>query len=173
MNDPLPPEIPDFNDPLAVLRADHERILEHCEILEKLVPHIAEKGVDEQARSAINRVVHTFTTSAVHHLQDKQQNLYPILNRQSLKLADIIYRLKREQGELTNLWDTLLVELKTPAALADNKAFATRVEKFCSDYRRHISYETRELLAIAQHILSQRQLQELGDAMARRRGMRR
>jgi len=173
MNHPLPPQIPDFNDPLAVLRADHERILEHCEILEKLLPHIAENGVDEQARSNISRVVHYFTTGAAHHHQDKQQNLYPVLNRQSLKIADIIYRLKGEQGELTSLWDALLVDLKTPTALADNKSFATRVDKFCGDYRRHISYETRELLAIAQHILSRRQLQELGDAMAKRRGMRR
>lgn len=173
MNDPLTPEVPDFNDPLGVLRADHERILEHCGILEKLVPHIAENGVDDEARSAISRVVHYFTTNAVHHHQDKEQNLFPIVNRQSLKLADIIYRLKREYGELTSSWDRIRVDLKTPAALQDNKAFATQVEKFCSDYRQHIAYEARELLGIVQHVLSQRQLEELGDAMARRRGVRR
>jgi hemerythrin-like domain-containing protein len=173
MTDPLPPESPDFNNPLGVLRADHERILEHCEILEKLVPHIAENGVDDEARSAISRVLHYFTTSAVHHHQDKEQNLFPIVNRQSLKLADIIYRLKREYGELVESWDRIQVDLKTPAALAGNKAFAGQVEKFCSDYRQHIAYETRELLGIAQHVLSQRQLEELGDAMARRRGVKR
>jgi hemerythrin-like domain-containing protein len=170
MNDPL---TPDFNDPLAVLRAEHDRILEHCEILEKLVPHIAENGVDNEARRAISAVVHYFTTSAVHHHQDKQQNLFPILNRQSLKLADIIYRLKREHGELAGLWDGILVDLKTPATLNENTAFATQAEKFCSGYRQHIAYEARELLGIAQHILSQQQLEELGDAMARRRGVRR
>jgi len=71
MNHPLPPQIPDFNDPLAVLRADHERILEHCEILEKLLPHIAENGVDEQARSNISRVVHYFTTGAARDPSDR------------------------------------------------------------------------------------------------------
>jgi len=173
MNDPLPPESSAFDDPLGVLRADHERILEHCEILEKLLPHIAENGVDEEARRTIRSVVHYFTTSTVHHHQDKEQNLFPIVNRQSLKLADIIYRLKREHGELTSTWNRIQGDLKTPAALQDNKAFATQVEKFCSDYRQHIAYEARELLGIAQHVLSQRQLEELGDAMARRRGVKR
>ena len=173
MNDPLTAGTPDFNDPLAVLRADHEHILEHCDILEKLLPHIAENGIDADARSAISRVVHCFTTSAVHHHQDKAQDLFPILNRQSLKLADIIYRLKREHGELAGSWDTILADLKTPATIIDNKAFATQVEKFCSGYRQHLAYETRELLGIAQHILSQRQIEDLGDAMARRRGVRR
>lgn len=173
MNDPLPPTIADFSEPLDVLRAEHERILEHCEILEKLPTHIAENDVDDQARSAISGVVNYFTTNAVHHHQDKQQNLFPILNRQSLKLADIIYRLKREHDELAVLWDGIMKDLKTPATLADNKAFATQVEKFCSGYRQHITTEARELLSIAQHILSRQQLEELGDAMARRRGVRR
>jgi len=173
MNNPQPPENPDFSDPLGVLRADYDQLLKHCEILEKLPPHIAENGVDDEARRAISRVVHHFTTSAVHHHQDKEQNLFPIVNRQSLKLADIIYRLKREHDELTSTWNRIQGDLKTPAALQDNKAFATQVEKFCSGYRQHIAYETRELLGIAQHILSQRQLEELGDAMARRRGVKR
>ena len=170
MNAPLPP---DFNDPLGVLRADHERLLEHCEILAKLPPHMTENGVDEEARRAIGRVVHYFSTSAVHHHQDKEQNLFPILNRQSLKLADIIYRLKREHGELASVWERIRGELKTPAALQHNEAFATLVEKFCDDYRQHLASESSELLASAQHGLSQRQLEELGDAMAKRRGVKR
>jgi hemerythrin-like domain-containing protein len=167
------PQTPDFNDPLAILRSDHARILEHCEILEQLLPHLAENAVDDKARSAISSLLHYFTSGAVHHHLDKEQHLYPILNRQSLKLADIVYRLKREQDELAGLWKSIEGQLKTPATLQDNKAFATEVEKFCSDYRQHLAYETRELLGIAQHILSQRQLQELGDAMAKRRGVKR
>ena len=173
MKDPLPAEIADFNEPLAVLRADHGHILEHCEILEELLPHITDKGVDDEARNTINKVLNYFSAGAVHHRQDKEQNLFPILNRQSLKLADVIYRLKQEQDELAGLWDNIMKALKTPATLADNEAFSGEVEKFCSGYREHIAYEARELLGIAQHILSQRQLEELGDAMAMRRGLRR
>jgi hemerythrin-like domain-containing protein len=173
MNQSPSADNPDFNDPLAVLRADHARILEHCDIVEKLVPHIAEKGVDEEARSAIARVLNFFATGAVRHHQDKEQNLFPHLNRQSLKLADIIYRLRREQNDLGSMWVAIQDNLKAPATLKDNQAFPAQVEAFCNGYRRHIAYEERELLGIAQHILSQRQLEELGDAMAKRRGVRR
>ena len=57
MSESLVPELPDFDDPLGVLRACHERMLSHCDMLQKLPEHVAANGVDEEARSAINRVV--------------------------------------------------------------------------------------------------------------------
>ncbi len=173
MKDSLSPGVDDFSDPLGLLRADHEQILNHCESLQALLPQIAERGVDDEARRTISRVVGYFTGNAVHHHQDKDQKLFPLLNRQSLKLADIIHRLKREHAELAALWEELLKDLKTPATLTEIEDFPARVEKFCSGYREYIAYERRELLNMAQHILSQQQLEELGDAMARRRGVRR
>ena len=90
-----------------------------------------------------------------------------------LKLADIVYRLKNEHVELSGLWDAIAPALKAPSTLADNTEFAAGVERFCKRYREHIEFENKELLSIAQHILSHRQLEEMGNAMARRRGVRR
>jgi len=173
MNDSLISEIPDFDDPLGVLRACHERMLAQCDTLQGLVPHIAQNGLDDEARSAITNVIHYFTTSAVHHHQDEEQDLFPLLNRQSLKLAEIIYRLKQEHDSLMRLWEQLLQDLNRPAALAENADFESHVQQFCSAYREHIDYENRELLGMAQHILSQRQLEDIGSSMARRRSVRR
>jgi hemerythrin-like domain-containing protein len=173
MTDTLTPDIPDFDDPLGVLRACHERMLARCETLEKLPAHLAQNGLDDEARSAIAGVVKYFTTSAVHHHQDEEKDLFPILNRQSLKLADIVYRLKQQHGELDRLWDTLFSDLKKGPALADHPGFGKHIEAFCSAYRQHIAYEESELFDIARHILSSEQLEEIGDAMARRRGLRR
>ena len=173
MNDSLTPQMPDFDDPLGVLQACHERMLEHCTMLRNLVTHIAEKGVDSEARSAIGKITRFFTTNAVQHHQDEEENLFPLLNRQSLKLAEIIYRLNQEHKELSRLWDLIHAQLKKPATLTDNTEFATQVEQFCSGYREHIDYENRELLGMAQHIISSRQLKEVGDAMAKRRGIKR
>jgi hemerythrin-like domain-containing protein len=168
-----PPATADFNDPLAVMHADHVCILEHCDMLEQLVSHIVKNGVDTEARDAMSRVVNCFSVTAVQHLQDKDQNLFPILNRQSLKLADIIYRLKKEQAELNGLWTAIHSKLKTAATLSSDEAFTHQVDQFCKSYRHHLAYESRELLSLARHILSQRQLEEIGDAMAKRRGVRR
>jgi len=173
MKDSLISEIPDFNDPLGVLRACHERMLAQCNTLQALVTHIADKGVDDEARSAIGNVKHYFTTSAVHHHQDEEQDLFPLLNRQSLKLAEIIYRLNQEHESLVQLWEDVLQDLNKSSALAENADFESHVEQFCSAYREHIDYENKELLGMAQHILSQQQLEDMGRSMARRRGVRR
>ncbi len=171
MNDSLIPEIPDFDDPLGILRACHERMLTHCDILQRLVPHIKENGVDDEARSAIGKVVHYFTTGAVHHHQDEEQDLFPQLIHQSLKLAEIIHRLKQEHVELVGLWDQLQQDMSKASTLAENTDFPAHVDQFCNAYREHINYENSELLGMAQHILSQRQLEDLGRAMARRRSI--
>lgn len=173
MSASLVPELPDFDDPLGVLRACHERMLSHCDMLRKLPAHIADNGVDDEVRSAIRRIVTYFSTSAVHHHQDEEQDLFPILNRQSLKLADIVYRLKQEHETLDQLWQQLSADLNKPAALPENTAFVARIEAFCEAYTRHIAAENEELLSMAQHILSHKQLQEIGKSMARRRGLRR
>ncbi len=83
MNESLIPELPDFNDPLGILKACHQRMLMYCGILDKLIPHIADKGVDAEARSAIGKVKTYFSTSAVHHHQDEEEDLFSILARQS------------------------------------------------------------------------------------------
>jgi len=81
----------------------------------------------------------------------------------------MVRRLKQEHASLTQLWEILLEDLGKPAALTKNPEFEAHVEQFCSAYRAHIDFENRELLDMAQHILSQRQLEEMGRAMARRR----
>lgn len=173
MSEPLIPGLPDFDDPLGVLRACHQRMLAQCATLEKLPAHIASNGIDDEARSAIGRIVTYFSTSAVHHHQDEEQDLFPLLNRQSLKLADIVHRLRKDHELLERLWQQLLPDLKKPGALAENPDFSAHVAAFCTAYRTHIDTENKQLLGMAQHILSHKQLQEMGRSMARRRGQRR
>ncbi len=173
MSDSLVPEIPDFNDPLGMLRACHERMLAQCDILEKLPAHIAESGVDAETRSAISNAVKYFSSSAVHHHQDEEEDLFPLLQHQSLKLADMIFRLKQEHEKLAALWESLAVMLKKPGNLGENADFPGLLQQFCDLYRAHIKFENEDVLAMAQHIISSRQLEEMGDAMAHRRGLRR
>jgi len=155
-----------------MLRACHERMAAHCDTLEKLPAHVAAYGVDDEARSAIRRLITYFSTSAVQHHQDEEQDLFPILNRQSLKLAEIVHRLKQEHGQLDTLWQSLAADLGAPAGLAENGDFAAHARAYADACRQHINAENEELLTMAPHILSSRQLQDLGDAMARRRGQR-
>jgi hemerythrin-like domain-containing protein len=173
MNDSLIDQLPGFDNPLGILKACHQRMLAHCEILEKLQVHIGEKGVDQEARSAISKVKTYFSTSAVHHHQDEEEDLFPILARQSLKLADVVHSLHKEHEAINQAWDDLQTSLKQSGELANNADFGHQVKTFCHLYREHINHEEKELLSMAQHILSHEQLKELGNNMAKRRGVQR
>ena len=172
MSDTPTPRRPDFSDPLAVLRACHDDMLAQCDALEALPAHLREHGLDAEARARIARSVQFFTTVALQHHQDEESDLFPILNRQSLKLADIVFRLRKDHEQLHRLWEQLFAAFKSGPALAQDQYFPVRVSEFCNAYRDHIKRETRELLNMAQHILSTQQLQDIGRAMARRRGVR-
>ncbi len=169
----FPSAAPDFTDPLGLLRACHQRILRHCETLEKAIAHVKENGLDAEARKAFGQVYRYFSTAAQHHHQDEEQDLFPILSRQSLKLADLVHGLKGEHKAMAAHWDALQPLLEKPDRIAeDQERFATIVEGFNAAYRNHIEQEESELLDRAQHILSSAQLRDLGNNMAERRGLR-
>lgn len=165
---PLVPELPGFDDPLGVLRACHQRMLSQCAVLEKLPAHLAGKGVDDEARNAIDRILKYFSTSAVHHHQDEEQDLFPLLDDRP-ELAGVVQRLRKDHEQLERLWQQLLPELDEPASLADNPGFPDQVQDFCAACRAHIQCEENELLDVAQQMLSHDQLRDIGRSMQRRR----
>ncbi|HEY0633874.1 MAG TPA: hemerythrin domain-containing protein [Gammaproteobacteria bacterium] len=169
---PFPETAPDFSDPLGLLRACHQRMLDHCERLLKLADHLQRHGADDEALKAAAAIYRYFTTSARHHHADEEQDLFPRLARESLKLADLVHRLKQEHGELDALWRELEPLLLRPATIADPLAFHELCSRFAVAYRGHIHTENSELLEMARHILSQAELKKLGASMAERRGVR-
>ena len=171
MTDPPIPELPSFDDPVAMLRACHERMLAHCELLEKLIGHVAEKGPDMEAGSAAGKVLRYFSTAAKHHHQDEEQDLFPLLARQSMKTADLVFALRKEHEQLDALWNDLAPALRKVQDIEGNETFARQAAEFCQLTRDHIQRENRELLTLAQHSLSDKQLKEIGKEMEKRRRM--
>ena len=167
---PFPEAAPDFSDPLGLLRACHERILQHCATLARLVEHLRAHGVDAEARTAAGKIHHYFSTAGQHHHQDEEQDLFPRLARQSLKLADRIHRLRQDHARMDALWQQLGPLLAAPARIDDLDAFATLVANFAALYRSHIAHENEDLLEMARHILSSDEVKKLGKQMAERRG---
>jgi hemerythrin-like domain-containing protein len=167
----LPPAAHDFSNPLALLRACHERILRHGELLLTLADHIATNGVDAQAREAAAGIYKYFSVAGRHHHQDEEQDLFPRLARQSLKLADRVHALKQQHQSIDALWQQLMPLLTRPASIEDPDAFRALAEQFAAAYRDHIQKENEELLDIAQHIFSREELKQIGEKMAERRGI--
>lgn len=169
---PFPESAPDFSDPLGLLRACHERMLAHCARLTRLAAHLQEHGANSEALQAAGTIYRYFTTAARHHHDDEEQDLFPLLAQQSLKLADLVHRLKQDHVELDALWRELEPQLQRPANISDLYGFAQLCERFEAAYQRHIAIENSELLEMARHIFSQAELKKLGSRMAERRGVR-
>lgn len=170
-NDLFPSAAPDFGDPLSLLRACHDRILRHCDTLLKLAAHLEEKGVDDEARTAAAQVRRYFSTAGRHHHQDEEEDLFPRIARQSLKLADLVHGLREDHVRMDALWAELEPLLARPEEAAGADRFQPLVREFTDAYRDHIQRENEDLLEMAQHILSGKEIKQLGEQMARRRGL--
>jgi hemerythrin-like domain-containing protein len=161
---------PGFDQPLEMLAACHERIARQCDTLQRLQAHLALHSADLQARQAAQAILTYFDTAAVHHHDDEERNLFPLLELAGAPGAcDLVELLTREHEELALAWRRLrpaLAELAAsrPAAL-DEQA----VQRFVALYRGHIEFENSRLLPLARVSLGADDLARLGRAMAARR----
>ena len=164
--------LPGFDEPLALLRACHKNILAHCDRLEALVLHVAAQGIDDEARKTARDIVRYFSTSARLHHRDEEEDLFPRLNRQSLRIAELIQDLKQEHTRLDQLWEVMVTELKSLPGNGFSGEFLQANRDFCTLSRQHVNRENMEFLPLAASSLSQLDLGEIGASMADRRGMR-
>ena len=160
---------PDFSDPLGLLKACHQRISGFCDLLQKVVTHLEKHGLDNDAKQAIRKIHHYFSTAGKLHHQDEEQDLFPILTGQSLKMAEIINHLKQDHQQLDKAWEQLEPLLSKPASIESTPDFAAKVNSLCEAYREHIKKEEDDLLSIALQILDSGQLKQLGKQMKKRR----
>ncbi|MFV1973602.1 MAG: hemerythrin domain-containing protein [Thiohalobacterales bacterium] len=168
----LPGNLPGFDDPLALLRACHTRILDYCDLLEQLASMLGNGKDETQLRDTARKVNTWFSGSARLHHQDEETDLFPLLARQSLKLADLIHALRQEHEQLDTLWTTLETDLKQITQLDDPEPFIASAARFCELNRQHVQRENMELLPVAASSLSHEQVKDIGVAMAGRRGVR-
>lgn len=168
----LPGAAPDFSDPLGLLRACHDRILGHCCTLVRLAEHVARRGVDEEARTAMGRIHRYFSTAGQHHHADEEQDLFPRLRGSDSALDALMNDLLEQHRHMDRLWERLAPLLAEPDRVDDAAAFATLVDQFVRASRQHVVTENSRLLPAAESLLSGPDRAALGRAMAARRGIR-
>lgn len=161
---------PDFGDPLGLLSACHRRMLSFCELLSRMPPHLAKRGVDAEALDAARRVVRYFDLAAPLHHLDEECDLFPLLSG-TPPLGPLVDRLRAQHRELEREWLRLAELLRQlDDGVFDAAAFRYAAEAFCRSCREHIETEEKQLLPAARSRLEPEQLRRLGQAMARRRG---
>lgn len=162
----------DFDHPLEMLSACHDRIEERCDLLHRLVNHLAAAGCDEQARQAAMSVLRYFDSAGQHHHEDEEQDVFPALRATGeAGAAQLVAKLRAEHAEMGRAWERLRFTLATLAAGTGAGLQADEVKSFTTLYRDHIAHEETELLPLARNLLDESTLRAIGGAMAKRRGV--
>lgn len=165
-------QTPDLSDPLALLGAFHRRTFACCDLLERLAERVAAGAEAAELRSDAGEAVRHFGWAMVLHHDDEEKGLFPPLNPQSLKLADLIHTLKQEHAALQREWLQLAPLLeRTSALVAERERFGELARGYAGRQRAHTAREEEELLFLARHSLSAAELAKIGKEMAARRGV--
>jgi hemerythrin-like domain-containing protein len=166
----LPAPAPGFDEPLAMLRACHERILRQCATLTKLATHLRSDGLTDNARRAAADIHRYFSSAGRQHHADEEHDLFPLL-RTEPALAGLLGALACEHADMETLWRRLEPLLVAPDTIHDLDAFAQLTSELTALYAQHIARESSELLPQAERRLSNEQQCDLGARMAARRAV--
>lgn len=163
---------PGFDRPLDVLEACHGRIAKQCDTLDKLLTHLPVNGADAQAQQAARAVLAYFDTAAVHHHDDEERNLFPLLELVGASGAcDLVETLTLEHGELALLWRRLRMELQQIESAAAPSVDEVLTRRFIALNRSHLELENTHVLPLARQVLGTAEIERLGRAMSARRGL--
>lgn len=165
----MPKPAPGFDDPLGLLHACHERILGHCETLQRLVQHLQQHGADQDAQQAALRILHYFQVGAPLHHEDEERDLFPVLCAHpgfpAAQFA-VLENLATQHRELDQLWIRLEAALQ---AVSRGTPSDLPVPAFVALTRAHIVVEEREIFPLAERYLDAAALAVLSRAMQARR----
>lgn len=163
---------PGFDSPLDMLHACHDRIMDQCATLQKLMQHLPMHGCDTQAQQAAQAILRYFDTAGQHHHQDEEEDLFPLLRASGNEdAAKLIQQLLDEHKTMDGQWLNLRSQLQ---AIAEGKSAALErnvVADFSLAYGKHVMLENMKLLPLAARLLNGQQLHDTGKKMAARRGL--
>lgn len=161
--------------PLQMLAACHTRVDKQCHTLVRLQAHLPLHGSDTAAQEAAAAVLRYFDTAARHHHEDEEQDLFPALHEaasgsDALGVHALTAALVADHRTLETHWAGLRPLLQAVAEGDAAELSAPVVGAFVGAYRAHTAREDRELLPLAERLLGETALAQIGQAMRARRG---
>lgn len=172
-----------FDEPLELWLACHERVRRFCLLLERLRRHVEEHGADMEATSSATSIRRYFNEAAPRHHADEEIDLFPrLLKRlaerptpidaaEAARVRSAIHTLTAEHRANETVWaalDATLAQIELGVAA---RLDAGQVDAFGRTYRQHIEVEESVVMLAMQHHFSAADWEDVGAAMAKRRGV--
>jgi len=169
--------VADFDHPMEMLAACHDRIEAQCATLWRLADYLPAHGADAKAQQAASNVMRYFESAGRHHREDEEQDLFPAMLRAAKgeaaeRVALLVAQASHEHAEIEQAWNALRDVLERIAHGGDTPLDIGEVHRFCMLYRSHTAMEEGHLFPLAAKLLDTAALSALGKAMAQRRGVR-
>ena len=176
MTSPLFDSVPGFDQPIAVLKHCHDKIRKQLTTLQNLLGHLGQNGNTPEAQQAAKAVLQYFNKAAHLHHDDEEQDLMPMLQatatgEDAALLATRGPEILADHQRMDQAWLTLRPELDAIAAGTDSQLSHDGVRDYIAAYQAHMAKEEGQLAPMAKRLFSARQMEQLGTAMQRRRGI--
>lgn len=176
MTTPLFDSVPGFDQPIAVLKHCHDKIRKQLSTLQNLLAHLAQHGNTAEAQQAAKAVLQYFNKAAHLHHDDEEQDLMPMLQAtatgdDAAVLASLVPEILADHQRMDDAWLALRPALDAIAAGTGTQLPAHGVRDYVAAYQAHMSKEEGQLAPMAKRLFSPQQMEQLGTAMQRRRGI--
>lgn len=176
MTSPLFDSVPGFDQPIAVLKHCHDKIRKQLTTLQNLLGHLGQNGNTPEAQQAAKAVLQYFNKAAHLHHDDEEQDLMPMLqvtatDEDAALLATLVPDILADHQRMDQAWLTLRPELDAIAAGTDSQLSHDGVRDYVAAYQAHMAKEEGQLAPMAKRLFSAQQMEQLGTAMQRRRGI--
>jgi hemerythrin-like domain-containing protein len=171
-----------FDQPLGLLSDCHRRIERFLDILIQVTQTRAGGEPTEPEREALETALKYFEQAAPRHTRDEEDSLFPRLrqaaqagNEQAKTVLAKVEALEHDHVtadaahlEVNDLVRRWLQEGQLAAEQASH--LAAKLGQLRDIYQRHLITEDQEVFPLAGQVLSNEQLQQVGQEMAARRG---
>ena len=163
-----------LGDPIAWFFAEHQRHRQFCDLMQRAAAAVS---FDEEVIDwLLDFVIHELAL----HVLDEEEDLFPLMRRRALpedKLDRLLDRLSVEHAK--DLTRTAAVRhhletcIRQRAPIGQNNARRRALEGFVAQERSHLALENAVVLPIARRRLTERDLVDLSNRLAVRRGIAR
>lgn len=155
----------DFSNGLFVIKAYHEDFLRRGDALLQLIQNIQQYGIDEQlAGQCVETYWHYNVANHLHH-RDEEEGVFPLMLGLSALTDGMMERLLLDHEEIEKAWTKLANFLAKPETIENADYLLHLAEEFERLQREHLNREDEDFAPRVKELLSEQQLQQLGDKL--------